>query len=140
MGVVIFKDDLSVDLFLGKSFGKSKITQPKGSLRSYKEVLEIPRGEKSYQVEFDIVFVVKVLSLSAEATKEVPGRKEQQVLRKWIFPHLAKPGMNREERWSRRDSGSRRARDGRAGHACACAGAVSEPGRETQVREAQGRE
>lgn len=62
------------------------------------------------------------------------------MLRKWVFPHLAKPGMEREERWSRLDSGSMRAGDGRAGRDCACAGAVSEPGRETQGREAQGRE
>lgn len=49
--------------------------------------------KKTYQVEFDFVFLVKVLAQSGAATLKVLGRKQQQVSRKCIFLHVEKPGV-----------------------------------------------
>lgn len=77
----------------GQKFWEKRNHSAQGKPKELERRLGNPPEKKSYQVEFDFVFVVNILAQSVVATKEVPGRKQQQVIRKWIFLHLAKPGM-----------------------------------------------
>lgn len=132
-----FPDGLSVNLFLGNSFGKSEIAEPKGSLRNYKEVLEIP-WEKKYQVEFDFCLLSNFLARSVVATSEVAGRRRQQVIRKWTSLRTDRPdteGRKGRAGWTRAAQGRGAVRaEPRRGRWC-CSGRLSVGKRGTETWE-----
>lgn len=91
VGIVIFKMVISKSV-PGQKFWRKKSFSTREAWGKYKDILEIP-WEKKYQVEFDSVFVVRFLAQLVAATLVVPGRKEQQVIRKWVFLHVVKAAM-----------------------------------------------
>lgn len=85
------QDGVSPNLFLSKTFGKSQSTQSEGSI---KKSWKSPGGSVGgkYRADFDFVFGIRFVPQPVAAMLEVLGRKQQQVMRRWTFLQMLKPG------------------------------------------------
>lgn len=90
-----FQDGVSPNLFLSKTFGKRNPFSLKEASKSLENPLLGMEGEqrgRSIRQSLIIVFVIRFLAQPVSAMLKFLGRKQQQVMRRWTFLQMLKPG------------------------------------------------